>query len=268
VPASRRPCEGHGDPDGNGNTDAAPPHLLHVGLVRAGSGGPRPRLDRSGSGDQRPRSLPLVLQAVSDGSASGATPSRPPGHLGSGRRRACGGSRTSRQPSSTSRTCPGCSTCPRGSCARPKHARGGGSSAQRARRADVQIGPTPRGDEPSVIVTGVPWRIGGVLAGCPVPARAGRGRTDRRRGRLVGVDCGNVDDTGDLSRPAHTVLLAAGIPIVENLEPPRPGTAPPRWVRLLGAADRHRSRRGVPGASVRRRAVTEGATARLTRLRG
>lgn len=35
--------------------------------------------------------------------------------------------------------------------------------------------------------------------------------------RLVGVDFGNVDDTDDLSRPAHTGLLAAGIPIVENL---------------------------------------------------
>ena len=35
--------------------------------------------------------------------------------------------------------------------------------------------------------------------------------------RLVGVDFGNVDDTADLSRPAHTGLLEAGIPIVENL---------------------------------------------------
>jgi arylformamidase len=35
--------------------------------------------------------------------------------------------------------------------------------------------------------------------------------------RLVGVDFGNVDDTGDPSRPAHTGLLEAGIPIVENL---------------------------------------------------
>lgn len=35
--------------------------------------------------------------------------------------------------------------------------------------------------------------------------------------RLVGVDFGNVDDTDDLSRPAHTGLLEAGIPIVENL---------------------------------------------------
>jgi arylformamidase len=35
--------------------------------------------------------------------------------------------------------------------------------------------------------------------------------------RLVGIDAGNVDDTGDPSRPAHTGLLAAGIPILENL---------------------------------------------------
>ncbi len=34
---------------------------------------------------------------------------------------------------------------------------------------------------------------------------------------LVGIDAGNVDDTADPGRPAHTGLLAAGIPIVENL---------------------------------------------------
>jgi kynurenine formamidase len=34
---------------------------------------------------------------------------------------------------------------------------------------------------------------------------------------LVGVDFGNVDDTGDPSRPAHTRLLGAGTLIVENL---------------------------------------------------
>lgn len=34
---------------------------------------------------------------------------------------------------------------------------------------------------------------------------------------LVGIDSVNIDDTGDGSRPAHTVLLAAGIPIVEHL---------------------------------------------------
>ncbi len=34
---------------------------------------------------------------------------------------------------------------------------------------------------------------------------------------LVGVDFGNVDDRGDLARPAHTLLLAAGLGVVENL---------------------------------------------------
>ena len=34
---------------------------------------------------------------------------------------------------------------------------------------------------------------------------------------LVGIDAINIDDTGDLARPAHTVLLAAGIPVVEHL---------------------------------------------------
>lgn len=40
---------------------------------------------------------------------------------------------------------------------------------------------------------------------------------------LVGIDCanidniGNMDGTGDPSRPAHTILLGAGIPIVEHL---------------------------------------------------
>ncbi|MGA7730890.1 MAG: cyclase family protein [Chloroflexia bacterium] len=42
---------------------------------------------------------------------------------------------------------------------------------------------------------------------------------------LVGIDCANIDNMGDpisgtrgdLTRPAHTMLLAAGIPIVEHL---------------------------------------------------
>jgi kynurenine formamidase len=34
---------------------------------------------------------------------------------------------------------------------------------------------------------------------------------------LVGIDSLNIDDTADLARPVHSVLLAAGIPIVEHL---------------------------------------------------
>ncbi len=56
---------------------------------------------------------------------------------------------------------------------------------------------------------------------------------------LVGVDFANVDDTGDPSRPAHTILLAAGVIIVEHLTGldalPRTGftfsAVPPRIVR-------------------------------------
>ncbi|MBZ5551304.1 MAG: cyclase family protein [Acidobacteriia bacterium] len=35
--------------------------------------------------------------------------------------------------------------------------------------------------------------------------------------RLVGIDSFNIDDTADLSRPVHSTLLRAGIPIVEHL---------------------------------------------------
>jgi len=34
---------------------------------------------------------------------------------------------------------------------------------------------------------------------------------------LVGIDSLNIDDTTDGTRPAHTLLLAAGIPLVEHL---------------------------------------------------
>ncbi len=39
----------------------------------------------------------------------------------------------------------------------------------------------------------------------------------QQRAALVGIDCANIDDMGDPSRPAHTILLEAGIPIVEHL---------------------------------------------------
>lgn len=34
---------------------------------------------------------------------------------------------------------------------------------------------------------------------------------------LVGIDCANIDNMADPTRPAHTMLLAEGIPIVEHL---------------------------------------------------
>jgi arylformamidase len=38
-----------------------------------------------------------------------------------------------------------------------------------------------------------------------------------QRAALVGIDSVNIDDVADRTRPAHTGLLAAGIPIVEHL---------------------------------------------------
>jgi arylformamidase len=34
---------------------------------------------------------------------------------------------------------------------------------------------------------------------------------------LVGIDSYNIDDTADLARPVHSILLGAGIPIVEHM---------------------------------------------------
>ena len=34
---------------------------------------------------------------------------------------------------------------------------------------------------------------------------------------LVGIDSYNIDNTADLTRPAHSILLGAGIPIVEHM---------------------------------------------------
>ena len=58
--------------------------------------------------------------------------------------------------------------------------------------------------------------------------------------RLVGIDSLNVDDASGGERPAHTLLLAAGIPVVEHLTgleqvPPtgaRFTAAPPRFARF------------------------------------
>ncbi len=47
---------------------------------------------------------------------------------------------------------------------------------------------------------------------------------------LVGIDSLNIDDTGDGVRPAHTLLLSAGIPIVEHLC--NLGALPPAGFRL------------------------------------
>ena len=58
---------------------------------------------------------------------------------------------------------------------------------------------------------------------------------------LVGIDSVNIDDMADMSRPAHTILLRHGIPIVEHLtnlseigERPFSVFAVPARVRRMG----------------------------------
>lgn len=53
---------------------------------------------------------------------------------------------------------------------------------------------------------------------------------------LVGTDACNVDDTADPLRPAHTILLGAGIPILENLRDL--SALPGEGARLFAAPDR------------------------------
>jgi kynurenine formamidase len=53
-------------------------------------------------------------------------------------------------------------------------------------------------------------------AGAPRQGLGAGGGVEQQAG-LVGIDSLNIDDTSHPSRPVHTALLAAGIPIVEHL---------------------------------------------------
>jgi kynurenine formamidase len=61
------------------------------------------------------------------------------------------------------------------------------------------------------------WRLPGYGTGHPFLTRPAAERLVDARPALVGIDSVNIDDTADLSRPAHTLLLEAGIPIIEHL---------------------------------------------------
>ena len=47
--------------------------------------------------------------------------------------------------------------------------------------------------------------------------RQAAGMARNRSAALVGIDSLNIDDTDDLTRPVHTILLGADIPIAEHL---------------------------------------------------
>jgi kynurenine formamidase len=61
------------------------------------------------------------------------------------------------------------------------------------------------------------WGTPAYLQAPPFLSREGAEYLRDQGAALVGIDALNIDDTGDPQRPAHSILLAAGIPIVENL---------------------------------------------------
>ena len=61
------------------------------------------------------------------------------------------------------------------------------------------------------------WRTPAYSEGHPYLTRDGAQALVAAGAALVGIDSLNIDDTRDGARPAHTLLLAAGIPIVEHL---------------------------------------------------
>jgi kynurenine formamidase len=61
------------------------------------------------------------------------------------------------------------------------------------------------------------WRTEQYFDGHPFLTRAAAEHLVAAGARLVGIDSLNIDDTADLTRPAHTLLLGAGVLIVEHL---------------------------------------------------
>jgi arylformamidase len=61
------------------------------------------------------------------------------------------------------------------------------------------------------------WRTPRYFEGHPYLSRAAAEHLAGAGPALVGIDSLNIDDTNDGVRPAHTLLLSAGIPIVEHL---------------------------------------------------
>jgi kynurenine formamidase len=61
------------------------------------------------------------------------------------------------------------------------------------------------------------WRTPEYRGDNPFLTQAGCERLIDHGAVLVGIDSINIDDLKDISRPAHSLLLKAGIPIVEHL---------------------------------------------------
>ena len=61
------------------------------------------------------------------------------------------------------------------------------------------------------------WRTEAYFSGHPYLTAEAAERLRDAGAVLVGIDSLNIDDTNDGTRPVHSMLLAAGVPVVEHL---------------------------------------------------
>jgi arylformamidase len=61
------------------------------------------------------------------------------------------------------------------------------------------------------------WRSDAYFEGHPFVTREAAQALADGGASLVGIDSYNIDDTADMSRPVHSILLAAEIPICEHM---------------------------------------------------
>jgi arylformamidase len=61
------------------------------------------------------------------------------------------------------------------------------------------------------------WGTGAYAGGHPFLTAGAASHLADSGALLVGIDAANIDDTGDPARPAHSLLLAAGVPVCEHL---------------------------------------------------
>ena len=77
------------------------------------------------------------------------------------------------------------------------------------------------------------WGSEAYFVGHPYLTEAAARHLAERGAALVGIDSHNIDDTRSRTRPVHTVLLGAGIPICEHMT--RLGELPPTDFRFTAA---------------------------------
>ena len=95
-----------------------------------------------------------------------------------------------------------------------RHDQARGRAIDAAAFADLEV----RG-KAVLVLTGwdANWQTAGYFEGHPFLTKDAAQLLASVGAVLVGIDSYNIDDTADLKRPAHTILLGAGIPIVEHM---------------------------------------------------